>query len=149
MELPIQIGLFLPHRAPMLMVDEIVEIDDQSIKTEFIIKPENIFLQNSKLSEVGIIENMAQTASGIIGKPQFDENAHDKNFRLSGYITRIENIEIFTLPDVNAQLETYGKLVMNHTIGNMFNCKIECKTYQGEKTIAKGFFNLIIRPQPL
>ena len=149
MELPIQIGLFLPHRPPMLMVDEIVEIDDQSIKTEFIIKKENIFLQNNKLSEVGIIENMAQTASGIIGKPQFDENSHNKNFRLSGYITRIENIEIFTLPGVNAQLKTYGKLIVNHAIGNMFNCKIECKTYQEEKTIAKGLFNLIIRPQPL
>jgi len=149
MELPIQIGLFLPHRAPMLMVDEIVEIDDDSIKTEFIIKENNIFLQDQQLSEVGIIENMAQTASGIIGKPQFDENAHDKNFRLSGYITRIENIEIFSLPDVNFQLATYGKLIANHTIGNMFNCKIECKAYQAEKIIAKGLFNLIIRPQPL
>ena len=67
----VDIQNYLPHRAPMLMVDLILNIDSNSVETVFLIKDDNIFVQNNVCIEAGLIENTAQTCSAIVGKKYF------------------------------------------------------------------------------
>ncbi|HLV43236.1 MAG TPA: hypothetical protein VKY37_13225 [Brumimicrobium sp.] len=149
MELPMNIREFLPHREPMLMVDEIVKLNGDFIETTFNIKECNIFLDNNFLSEVGIIENAAQTSSGIVGGPHFEKNKLNKEYRVLGYISKIKSVKIFKLPSVNSQLITKGEMVSMHKIGDFYNCDMKCYTYLNDERIAENYFNLIIQPDIL
>jgi predicted hotdog family 3-hydroxylacyl-ACP dehydratase len=145
MKLPMSIRKFLPHREPMLMVDDILAMDDSFIETNFKIKSCNIFLEDNYLSEIGIIENAAQTSSGIVGRPYFEDNKSNKDFKIMGYISKIKSVKIFKLPPVDALLITRGELISNHHIGDVFNCNMKCNTYIGDEKIAESYFNLIIK----
>src|SRR5690554_3312137 len=145
MKFPISIRRFLPHREPMLMVDDVLHLDDNFITTNFEIKEENIFVENGSLSEVGIIENAAQTCSGIVGKPYFDANKENENYKVLGYISRIKSAQIYALPKVNTELITKGELVSLHPVGEIYSCEMKCLTYNEEELIAESNFSLIIQ----
>ena len=51
MKVGIDIQNYLPHRAPMLMVDLILEIDANSVETQFLMKEDKIFVDNGILIE--------------------------------------------------------------------------------------------------
>jgi len=145
MDLPIDIRRFLPHRKPMLMVDEITRLNDKEITTTLKILDDNIFIENGALSEIGIIENAAQTSSGIIGRPYFDQNEGDENYAIQGYISKIKSVEIFNLPLLNKTLVTHGRLISSHPVADFFNYDMICETYCDDIKIAQSSFNLIIR----
>ena len=67
----LDISNFLPHREPMLMVSSVLEIDENSVSTQFYIAEDCVFLKDGKLSETGLIENAAQAASGVVGQSFF------------------------------------------------------------------------------
>lgn len=145
MDFPIDIRKFLPHRKPMLMVDEITRLNDEEITTNLKILEDNIFIENGFLSEIGIIENAAQTSSGIIGRPYFDLNEGDESYSVQGYISKIKNVEIFSLPLLNKTIITHGRLISSHPVGEIFNCDMICETYCDDQIIAESSFNLIIQ----
>lgn len=145
MDLPIDIKKFLPHRKPMLMVDEISHFSDEEITTNLKILEDNIFIENGVLSEIGIIENAAQTCSGIIGRPFFDQNEGDESYSVQGYISKIKSVEIFSLPLLNKTIITYGKLISSYPVADFFNCDMVCETYCDDEKIAESSLNLIIR----
>lgn len=145
MDLPIDIRRFLPHRKPMLMVDEIIRLNDEEITTTLKILDDNIFIENGALSEIGILENAAQTSSGIIGGPYFELNKDDESYSVQGYISKIKNVEIFNLPLLNKTLITHGRLISSHPVSDFFNCDMICETYCDDIKIAQSSFNLIIR----
>ncbi len=144
MDFPVSIRKFLPHREPMLMVDDVLFLDEHTIETDFKIKEDNIFIEDGYLNEVGIIENAAQTCSGIIGWPQFEANKSNKEYKVLGYISKIKQVEIYQLPPVNALLKTKGALISKHVVGDIYNCDLKCFTYYNEKKVADCFLNLII-----
>src|SRR5690554_2198792 len=145
MELPMSIREFLPHREPMLMVDDIIKLGDSYIETTFDIKSCNIFLENNFLSETGIIENAAQTSSGIVGGPHFESNKDNKDYKVIGYISRIKSVKIFKLPPVNTLLNTKGEMLSIHPVDEIYNCNMKCETYNNKEKIAESYFNLIIK----
>jgi predicted hotdog family 3-hydroxylacyl-ACP dehydratase len=57
----------LPQSHPMVMIDQFVSSNEKTTVTSFHIKPDNILLLDGKLSEAGIIENIAQTAAARSG----------------------------------------------------------------------------------
>ena len=88
----IDIKNFLPHRAPMLMVDHIYELSEQNVKTVFEIKEDNLFVENDFFAEVGLIENAAQTCSSIVGQSFFLDDNHElkKGVEVIGFISGIK-----------------------------------------------------------
>ena len=58
----------------MQMVDTIVAITETDIATEFVVQGDNIFVKSSVLEEAGLIENMAQTCSAVVGQFYFSES---------------------------------------------------------------------------
>lgn len=97
--MPPSILKYLPHRPPMQMVDTITLINDTSIVTCFQIKEDCIFLCEGYFTESGLIENMAQTCSAIVGQFFFDKNDEGSK-KIIGYISAIKKAEIFDLPQV-------------------------------------------------
>lgn len=63
----IDIHTLLPQQEPFVMIGSLVYYDSENVKTETVIKPDNIFVDNGSFSSAGMIENIAQTCAARIG----------------------------------------------------------------------------------
>lgn len=141
----IDISKFLPHRSPMLMVSHVLEIDETSVVTAFQIPDDCLFLSSHSLSEAGLIENAAQTCSGVVGQSYFDkDDSEGESNKLVGYISAIKKIEIFRLPKVSEIIETHAKLVSRLDTGSVTVCSIESETFIGKELIVSCTLNFLI-----
>lgn len=135
----IEVSNFLPHRQPMLMVSSVLEIDDHSVKTQFYISENCIFLKDGKLSETGLIENAAQAASGVVGQSFFEKDDLDgSGNQLVGYISAIKKVEIVELPKVGDTIITKAKLLSRFDADAMTVCGLETQTLLNEKLIVSS-----------
>lgn len=143
--LPIEIRNFLPHRDPMLMVDLIIAIDDQSVETTFLVTEKCIFVENGCFSESGLIENAAQTCSAIVAQNYFVEGATP--VQLVGFIGAIKKLSIKELPLVNQTLISKAKLISKMDTEDFVLCLIECTIFAEEKVLLETEMNLFIKEQ--
>ena len=146
-ETVIQINDFLPHRAPMLMVDFLVEITASSVTSVFNIKEDNVFVENNYFSEVGLIENAAQTCSSIVGQTFFftSENEARDGVKLVGFISGIKKASVFMLPKVNDTIKTSATLVSRFDSDDYSICTMKCETFQDENLLLEAEINLFIQ----
>jgi predicted hotdog family 3-hydroxylacyl-ACP dehydratase len=120
----------LPQRPPMLMVDALTEISENSAITRLFVTAGNLFLCNNCLSESGIVEHIAQSAAvrtGYLALQQGKEPA-------TGLLCSIDRLSIFSLPDVGDSIET--ALTVLQEIENI--TLVEATSTVGERTIAHG-----------
>ena len=106
---------YIPQREPICLVHSIYECSDQESTTGFFVESNNFFINNNQLSEAGVIENLAQSCAAHAGYICSLRNLPPK----VGFIANIKDLEIFSLPPVNAELITVIKLkayVMNVTL---------------------------------
>lgn len=138
---------YLPHQAPMLMVDNIVEVDDQHAETIFEIKKDNIFVQNNVFLEAGLIENAAQTCSSIVAQSYFiDENNQEiTGVEVIGFISTIKSMKIHSLPKVGAVLNTKAALLSKFITDNYSLCTLSCQTFNKGKLLLEGEINLFLQ----
>ena len=138
---------YLPHRAPMLMVDRIIKMDDSIVESIFEIKADNIFVQNNIFIEAGIIENAAQNCSSIIGKDYFvDENNEDKSdVDVVGFISAIKTLKIHNLPKVGVTINTVATLVSKFITPEYSLCTMSCQTFNNEELLFEAEINLFIQ----
>lgn len=57
----------IPQRAPIVMVDEFLGIEDEISRTCLTVNEDNIFTDNGIFSECGLIEHIAQSAAARVG----------------------------------------------------------------------------------
>lgn len=135
----INIHNFLPHREPMLMADYILELTEEKVVTSFEIREDNIFVHNSEFAEAGLIENLAQTCSSILGQSFFEnQEAHTK---VIGFITNIKKIEVFALPKVGDGIISKASLISKFE--NI--CHIFCEAFHQDKLLIRAEINLFIQ----
>lgn len=144
---PVDIKKYLPHRAPMLMVDMILEMDDEKVETTFEIKEGNIFLENGFFIESGLVENMAQTCSSVVAKDYFiDENNNDKSgVNVVGFISGIKTLKIHSLPKVNNVIYTKALLVSKFITDSYSLCTMKCQTFRADELLLEGEITLFIQ----
>ena len=135
----INIHHFLPHRAPMLMADYILELTPEKVVTSFDIKSDNIFVHNNHFVEAGLIEHSAQTSSSILGQSFF--KGPNVKTKVIGFITNIKKIEIFDLPEVGDTIISKATLISQYE--NI--CQIFCETFLGEKLLIRTEISLFIQ----
>ncbi|MBR6867517.1 MAG: pseudouridylate synthase [Prevotella sp.] len=63
----IPITTLIPQRPPFVFVDGVSSFSDDNTVTEFVVRPDNIFLDDGRLAAAGIIENMAQSCAARMG----------------------------------------------------------------------------------
>lgn len=135
----INIHHFLPHRAPMLMADYILELTPEKVVTSFEIKSDNIFVHNNRFAEVGLIEHSAQTCSSILGQSFF--KGSDVETKVIGFITNIKKIEIFSLPTVGDTIISKASLISQYE--NI--CQIFCETFCNDELLIRTEISLFIQ----
>jgi 3-hydroxyacyl-[acyl-carrier-protein] dehydratase len=135
----INIHNFLPHREPMLMADYILELTKEKVITSFEIKEDNVFVHNNEFAEAGLIENLAQTCSSILGQSFFENPEADT--KVIGFITNIKKIEVFALPKVGDKIISKASLISQFE--NI--CNIFCETFNNEELLIRAEINLFIQ----
>ena len=143
----IEIQNYLPHRKPMLMVDWILEISNEEVKTVFEIKNDNIFVEKNIFSEVGLIENAAQTCSSIVGQSFFSKEPNNviDDVKVIGFISGIKKVKIVTLPEVGQIIYTNAALSSSFDTDEYIVCTMICNTICDEKIIFEAEINLFIQ----
>jgi predicted hotdog family 3-hydroxylacyl-ACP dehydratase len=144
---PVDIKKYLPHRAPMLMVDMILEMDDEQVETIFEIKTDNIFLENGFFTESGLVENMAQTCSSVVAKDYFiDKNYNDKeDVNVVGFISGIKTLKIHGLPEVGNVIDAKALLVSKFVTESYSLCTMKCQTFRADELLLEGEITLFIQ----
>lgn len=128
----------------MQMVDTITLINDTSIVTCFQIKEDCIFLCEGYFTESGLIENMAQTCSAIVGQFFFDKNDEGSK-KIIGYISAIKKAEIFNLPQVTQTIRTEASLLSHYDDKGYSICAMNCAAYYQQHLLATAQMNLFIK----
>ncbi|MEO8533552.1 MAG: ABC transporter permease [Flavobacterium sp.] len=147
MRTAVDIQNYLPHRAPLLMVDLILNIDANFVETVFLIKEDNIFVSNDVFIEAGLIENTAQTCSAIVGKKYFfnENGTENEDVNIIGFISAIKNLIIHELPKAYDTIVTRANLVSKFDGGDYTLCTMSCESLLGEKKLLECEINLFIQ----
>jgi predicted hotdog family 3-hydroxylacyl-ACP dehydratase len=93
----------LPQRPPFVMVDRLLDYTPSATKTSLLVRPGNIFCDNGRLSESGVVENMAQTCAARMG--YINRELEGDSVKL-GFIGSVRNLEIFRLPETGEEVVT-------------------------------------------
>jgi predicted hotdog family 3-hydroxylacyl-ACP dehydratase len=93
----------LPQRPPFVMVDVLLYCDRETTRTTLQVREENIFYDRGRLSESGLIENIAQTCAARMG--YINKYIYRDTVKL-GFIGAIRNMEIQRLPQLGEQIIT-------------------------------------------
>lgn len=142
----IPIHEFLPHRAPMLMVDYIVEISQRHVICEFRIGDDCIFLFENQLQETGLIEHMAQTCSSIVGQNYYSEDYNpEKDDRVIGFISGIKCVSIEELPHKGQCIRTTANLVSQFEGVGYTICNMSVIAHVDNMKIAEAEINLFLQ----
>lgn len=143
----VDIKKYLPHRAPMLMVDWILDMDDEKVETVFEITENNIFLKNGFFTESGLVENMAQTCSSVVAKDYFiDENKNDKaGVNVVGFISGIKMLKIHSLPQTGNIINTKALLISKFITDSYSLCTMKCQTFSSDNLLLEGEITLFIQ----
>jgi len=143
----IDIKKLLPHRAPMLMVDTILKLSSETVQTSFRVTPDCIFSNNDMkvLAEEGLVENMAQTASIIIGQSYIDPSK-ENNSEVIGFISSIKTLNILSdLPSNTSEIKTSAKVTSRMDGEGYTLCTVEGETSLNENIILNCTLNLFIK----
>jgi len=92
----------VPQRPPMVMIDQLTYADEKSARGRLNIKESNLFSDNGKLQEAGLVEFIAQTAAAYTGYLSISNNQEVKK----GFIGSIKNLVIHSLPDINTKIQS-------------------------------------------
>ena len=118
----------IPQRAPIVMVDEFLGIDDNISKTRLAVKDDNIFVDDGMLSECGLIEHIAQSAAARVGYV-FKTNNQEIPI---GYIGSVNNFELKEFPKVGEVISTEIEIIQE-----VFNITLfQAKCYINDVEIA-------------
>ena len=147
MKIGVDIQNYLPHRAPMLMVDLILDINSSFVETTFLIKEDNIFVDNNIFVEAGLIENTAQTCSAIVGKKYFfeEDGTENENVNVIGFISALKNLKIHSLPKTGDTIITKANLVSKFIGDDYTLCTMSCESLLEDKTLLECDINLFIQ----
>lgn len=104
----IDIKQIIPQQPPFIMIDRLVHFDQVFTKTEFKIRPDNLFVENGKFLESGLIENIAQTCAARLG---YINTVILKDEVRLGFIGAMKSLYINKLPNVHSTLETTIEVV--------------------------------------
>ena len=133
-----KIEQLIPQRYPMLLVDSLVSADDRQCITSYTVKDDAELVQYGFLTEPGIIEHMAQSASSLAGFKALENGATEPPL---GMIGEVKNFHLFFLPRKGQQLRT--EVEMGITEGDITN--VTARTYAGERMIASSSFKIVIK----
>lgn len=117
----------IPHRPPMVLVDRVVRVEGLETETAFSVTPECLFVTQGVLSEMGMLENLAQTSFIFLNyffiKP--NEVLWDKEKDNLGVISSIVDLDVSARPTVGQVLHTHTQTELVFTSDFLKICNIQ------------------------
>ncbi len=128
---------YIPQRPPMAMVDTLYRADELSAVSGLHLSKQNIFCENGRFTEPGIIENIAQTAALHSGYM-----ARKNNTRPAvGFIGAIKRLTVYSLPLAGELLETTITVVSRFDNATIIKGEVKCNG----RLIAEGEMNIFLQ----
>jgi predicted hotdog family 3-hydroxylacyl-ACP dehydratase len=140
------------------MVDRLLWSNGQTTRTSFRVPADNPLVENDRLSAAGLMENIAQTAAagagyaarGIAESSRVSNRGEIAPIKpipptktsvtpRTGFIASVKNLEIFTLPEIEAELLT--EITVTDRVADII--VISGKTTCGGKVIATGEMKIL------
>ncbi|MDR0756313.1 MAG: pseudouridylate synthase [Tannerella sp.] len=117
----IDIPDILPQRPPFVMIGKLLHVDRRVTRTSLHVSGDNIFCEHGRLTESGVIENIAQTCAVRMG--YINKYVKLDTVKL-GFIGAIRNLEIVRLPrtgetlttQIDVQEEIFGMTLVHATV---------------------------------
>lgn len=137
----VNIQQLLPHRDPFILISDLISVDGDQTIAQFKISEKHLLVENNRLSEGGIIENMAQTAAAGLAylDQKWDQDLNQEpNI---GYIGQIKAFKLYKLPKVGTIIET--KTVKTHQIMNAHI--VQAEVYLEEELIAEAEVRVFVQ----
>jgi predicted hotdog family 3-hydroxylacyl-ACP dehydratase len=128
---------YIPQKHPIVMIDTIEEVHGAETKTSLLIRSDNMFVADGKLTEAGIVENIAQTAAAKAG---YEVKKHGAQ-PLIGFIGAVKDLKIHSFPQLNETLLT-TVTVKNEVMGVTI---IDGTSYCGERKIAECEMKIFLK----
>lgn len=120
----------IPQRPPILLVDNLECIDTDTAACTLTVRADNCFIDESEvLTEAGVIEHIAQSASALAG---YKAKAAGASTPPVGYIGEVKRFRCFRLPRLGETLRT--TVVFGAEAGNV--TLLTAQTYIGDELLA-------------
>lgn len=92
MFLPVDVARVIPHKPPMLLIDNLLEVKERASVSEMTIRQDMLFVdENGKLDEASFPEVISQAVAAQEGFRRFG----GRNPLREGYLLGVKNLEIF------------------------------------------------------
>lgn len=112
----IDVHSILPQQEPFVMIGRLEHFDMRTVRTSTEVTPDNMFVEDGRLSAAGLIENIAQTSVARIG--YINRYILRKNLQI-GFLGAVRNFKVSGLPmvgerfftEVNVVEEVFGMLL--------------------------------------
>lgn len=131
------------HKNPFVLISQLIEIEVNRAITHFEIPKDHILLENEKLSEIGLLENLAQTAALSAGFRYFTNQDTDMD-KYEPPMGSIKKIQISRTPHFSEKLET--RTVLANSIKSGQTEVVFCvgKISVGNEVLVHGEFKLFL-----
>jgi len=137
----IDIKQLIPQRAPIMMVDALTGIGEKTAQTCFLIKNDNLFLEeDGHMAETGLIEHIAQSASAFAG---YQALRHGASKPPVGFIGEVKHFLCFRRPVTGEVLHT--TVTMGPEVNGITLLKGETKI--GNETVANTQLKIFMEGQ--
>ena len=112
----------LPQKPPFVMVDTLIHFDHVITSTGLKVTADNIFVENDGFTEIGVIENIAQTCAARMG--YINKYLCSDEVKI-GFIGSIKDLVFEELPKVGDELKTTIDVVSEVFAITLVNAKVE------------------------
>lgn len=99
----IDIHELLPQREPFVMVDKLVYFDEKTTTTSFLVREDNLFVENGRLNACALAENIAQTCAARLG--YVNKYILKRGIQI-GFIGAVKDMKVIDTPFVGDVLTT-------------------------------------------
>jgi predicted hotdog family 3-hydroxylacyl-ACP dehydratase len=99
----IDIHELLPQREPFVMVDKLVYFDEKTTTASFLVREDNLFVENGRLNACALAENIAQTCAARLG--YVNKYILKRGIQI-GFIGAVKDLKVIDTPVVGDVLTT-------------------------------------------
>lgn len=136
----IAVEKLIPQRAPVMMVDELLEAEENGAEVSLLVRPDNYFMdEDGRLDEVGLIEHIAQSASALAGYKALAEGVENPPL---GYIGEVKRFKCHFCPCAGDLLHTTISVVAD--AGGV--TLIQGVTRVGDRMAAETQMKIFVKP---
>lgn len=130
----------LPHKPPILMLDQVLESNEEYALTENTIKETNPFIQqNLYLSELVYVELMAQTSAIFIANRLPDDERPDA----IGFVIGVDSYKPLALLKIHDTVRVKSFLKTSFEYFYIF----ECIVYRNNEEVCQGMIKIYFNPE--